>query len=1052
MRVGLVGSALAVLLGIRGTNATAGCYQSTGANKGLKKATPDGPCAPGCKEAFMRLHDQTFYDYHQTSFTETSLGVCVTKVGVSGKAMEEISGLAVGGKAPPTVKCDGNTLMTPAVFEDNDHWAKNQAYHIGWCNGATGNGAKSALQTNGKRTTPPQKDGGTITKGARGDCGVVQKLVFPAGNMWLEYKPEFYGQSPDDNIPDSKGTCVGGMFLPFVPGEFMWGRGAHIVIFALLLIWSFLGVAIIADVFMAAIEVITSKKKTMVVMQTDSAGVKKKVEVEYLVWNETVANLTLMALGSSAPEILLSVLETMGTLEKSTSPGGLGPGTIVGSAAFNLLAILSICVVAIPKGEDRKIKNLETHTVSAIYSVFAYVWLFLCVKDNAITIVEAVITFLLFPILVAHVYFTEKRGWMLKGRSEKIAPEGHVAGTSGLGASGYGSSMTLEQKMAKTNAASALRGLLLSDATPEEKEKQKQAVAAAMKAELTTDQRVSRAKYRANAIRSMGGKQRVIAAPVGDETKEAVAGLAKDASDAKLRAAKDAEVDPTLARIYFNSPNVAVFENDGEVKLQVVREGNMEGNVTVWFVTSDGTALAGEDYVHTRGEVTFAPNEAMKTITIKLIDDTEYEPDEIFFVKLKIPESGRKGVSGETGQQIMNGTCTVVILNDDTPGRFQFKESQVACQESDGTVDVTITRDNGSSGEITVSYKTMDGTAMAGDDYESVSGELVFGNMETSKTISIKLITSDEYEREEHFTVEFELKGAPDDGSSYGDHRVCVVNVAGDAQVAELTDLIASMVRADMEAMDLGTTSWAGQFKDAMSVGGDDDEGGKPSFINHFMHMLSFFWKILFALVPPTSYGGGWWTFFIALAFIGVLTGFIADIAGIFGCLIGLPDTITAITFVALGTSLPDTFASKSAAVNDEWADASIGNVTGSNSVNVFLGLGLPWLIATISHSASGFFPTILDGDGNVDMKLGKSLKKGNYAMISGDLGVSVVIFCCCACTCIGVLYARRFMGLGELGGPEGSKKVTGAIFLGLWLTYVIISSLQATGGIYISI
>merc|ERR1711881_432038 len=50
-------------------------------------------------------------------------------------------------------------------------------------------------------------------------------------------------------------------------------------------------------------------------------------------------------------------------------------------------------------------------------------------------------------------------------------------------------------------------------------------------------------------------------------------------------------------------------------------------------------------------------------------------------------------------------------------------------------------------------------------------------------------------------------------------------------------------------------------------------------------------------------------------------------------------------TFVALGTSLPDTFASKTAATQDPYADASIGNVTGSNSVNVFLGLGLPWTI-----------------------------------------------------------------------------------------------------------
>lgn len=40
---------------------------------------------------------------------------------------------------------------------------------------------------------------------------------------------------------------------------------------------------------------------------------------------------------------------------------------------------------------------------------------------------------------------------------------------------------------------------------------------------------------------------------------------------------------------------------------------------------------------------------------------------------------------------------------------------------------------------------------------------------------------------------------------------------------------------------------------------------------------------------------------------------------------------------VALGTSLPDTFASKAAAEQDPYADASIGNVTGSNSVNVCL-------------------------------------------------------------------------------------------------------------------
>lgn len=55
---------------------------------------------------------------------------------------------------------------------------------------------------------------------------------------------------------------------------------------------------------------------------------------------------------------------------------------------------------------------------------------------------------------------------------------------------------------------------------------------------------------------------------------------------------------------------------------------------------------------------------------------------------------------------------------------------------------------------------------------------------------------------------------------------------------------------------------------------------------------------------------------------------------------------------MALGTSLPDLFASKQAATKEKTADNSIGNVTGSNSVNVFLGLGLPWTIAAIYWTA----------------------------------------------------------------------------------------------------
>lgn len=49
-----------------------------------------------------------------------------------------------------------------------------------------------------------------------------------------------------------------------------------------------------------------------------------------------------------------------------------------------------------------------------------------------------------------------------------------------------------------------------------------------------------------------------------------------------------------------------------------------------------------------------------------------------------------------------------------------------------------------------------------------------------------------------------------------------------------------------------------------------------------------------------------------------------------------------------------DTFASKVAAIQDKYADASVGNVTGSNAVNVFLGIGIAWSMAAIYHAWHG--------------------------------------------------------------------------------------------------
>merc|ERR1719247_3227003 len=116
---------------------------------------------------------------------------------------------------------------------------------------------------------------------------------------------------------------------------------------------------------MAGIEKITSNKKRVTDKETG------KMRTHY-VWNATVANLSLMALGSSAPEILLSLIEIS---FDNMFLGDLGAGTIVGSAAFNLLVISAVCVCAMPDGEVRKINETKVYYVTATCSVLAYGWL-----------------------------------------------------------------------------------------------------------------------------------------------------------------------------------------------------------------------------------------------------------------------------------------------------------------------------------------------------------------------------------------------------------------------------------------------------------------------------------------------------------------------------------------------------------------------------------------------------------------------------------------------------------------------------------------------------
>jgi solute carrier family 8 (sodium/calcium exchanger) len=114
-----------------------------------------------------------------------------------------------------------------------------------------------------------------------------------------------------------------------------------------------------------------------------------------------------MALGSSAPEIMLSVIESLKNL--GLKAGELGPGSIVGSGAFNLLVITGVSIVSVD--EPKKIYDLGVYSCTALFSLFAYAWMYICLEvtsPGVVSTTEAWLTFFFFFLLVGLAFGFDK--------------------------------------------------------------------------------------------------------------------------------------------------------------------------------------------------------------------------------------------------------------------------------------------------------------------------------------------------------------------------------------------------------------------------------------------------------------------------------------------------------------------------------------------------------------------------------------------------------------------------------------------------------------------
>ncbi|KAF5899688.1 sodium/calcium exchanger 1-like isoform X1, partial [Clarias magur] len=778
-------------------------------------------------------------------------------------------------------------------------------------------------------------------------------------------------QDHSSDHSNKSGTCGGivecapGVILPvWEPQNPSFGdKVARATVYFVALVYMFLGVSIIADRFMASIEVITSQEKEITIKKPNGETTTTTVRI----WNETVSNLTLMALGSSAPEILLSVIEVCG---HNFDAGDLGPSTIVGSAAFNMFVIIGICVYVVPDGEHRKVKHLRVFFVTAAWSIFAYLWLYLIlavISPGVVQVWEGLLTLFFFPICVVFAWIADRRLLFYKyvyKRYRTGKHRGMIIETEGDRPLPSKVDIEMDGKMLNSHAVDFLDGTLTLDLDDKDldEEEARRDMAKILKElkqkhpdkeveqlielanyQVLSQQQKSRAFYRCQATRLMTGAGNILKKHAADQARKAV-------SMHEVRS--DMGENEPISKIYFDPGSYQCLENCGTVAVNVVRRGgDLNQTVSVEFRTEDGTANAGSDYEFTEGTVVFKPGETQKEIRVGIIDDDIFEEDENFHIHLsnvRIIHESDEAEDAEANHVDtiaslgMPSTATVTIFDDDHAGIFTFEEPVTHVSESVGVMEVKVLRTSGARGVVMVPYKTMEGTAKGGgEDFEDSHGILEFQNDEIFKTIKVRIIDDEEYEKNKSFFLEIgepqliessekkeqvkdveQEEAEPLTGEDEEERRIAEMGkpMLGEhvkleiiiEESYEFKNTVDKLIKKTNLALLVGTNSWRDQFIEAITVSAgeddDDEECGEeklPSCFDYVMHFLTVFWKVLFAFVPPTDYWNGWACFVVSIIMIGVLTAFIGDLACHFGCTVGLKDSVTAVVFVALGTSVP---------------------------------------------------------------------------------------------------------------------------------------------------
>jgi hypothetical protein len=231
--------------------------------------------------------------------------------------------------------------------------------------------------------------------------------------------------------------------------------------------------------------------------------------------------------------------------------------------------------------------------------------------------------------------------------------------------------------------------------------------------------------------------------------------------------------DQNTGNLSFSATAYSISEANGTAVISVVRSGGSNGQLTVDFATSNGSAAAGSDYQATNGTLVFGPGVTTQTFSIPIINDTAVEGDETVNLNLS-------NVQGGGGLTFPTSAVMTIVDNDtNVPGVLALSSNSYQAGEGDSST-VTVVRTGGSSGTVTVHFAVTGNTATAGQDFVAVNETLTFGPGEVSKNFTVQTLEDSADESNETANVAL---SAPTGGATLGSPSTATLTIVDDDDV-----------------------------------------------------------------------------------------------------------------------------------------------------------------------------------------------------------------------------------------------------------------------------